>query len=1055
MKSKNMIIKAAVKSILLLFIFIYLNDSTLFAQNAEISESLQEIKTYPYSDPNPVADDGKIYPYFRFDGYSITGHPQKWKVVTLENPYIKVFVTPEIGGKIWGALDKASGKMFIYNNNVVKFRNIAMRGPWTSGGIESNFGIIGHAPTGSSPVDYILLENSDGSVSCVIGALDLITGTTWRVEIRLPKDKAFFETNVLWHNKTELNQPYYHWMNGAARASDDLQFFFPGHSHIFHDGKPNKWPSDADGHNLSMYAENNFGSYKSYHILGEYSGFFGGYYYKDHLGFGNWSTYTDKPGKKLWIWGLSRQGMVWENLLTDTNGQYIEMQTGRLFNQAAESSSRTPFKHREFPAYATDTWSEIWFPVKETEGMKSASKFGVLNLNSNNEQLKIYFSPLQKIDDDITVKVKGKIIFTKHLKLKPLEIFIDSIVQEYGDNIEVSIGNNKLSYSPSDNENNSLNRPLVSPANFDWKSIQGLAIKGKEAARQLNSTAAMEYYLKCLEKDPNYLDALNGIAELYYHRMEYDTALIYAKRSLAIDTYDGAANFIYGLINRKNNFIADAKDGFSIAAHSMEYRSAAFTELAAMYIYDGSWSQAAEYSKRALDFNKYNLSAYQVLISSQRRQNLISDSKKTIDLLLILDPLNHFARFEKYIIKNDVEALQEFKQFIRNELPHETFLELAITYYNLGLIRESLQVLENAPDNPIISYWQSYLYNKFGDKNKSLSFLKTAEEQSPYLIYPFREETVEVLIWATTESSNWKGKYYLALIYWKHGQLDKTKELFTACKNKPDYPPFYITRAKIFQISDISQSIKDTRTAIDLDNKNWRAWMLLSKLYKNNGDHQNSFNAVETIYKQNPNDYRFAIPYAKALYRFENYKECISILDKIEVLPFEGANNGRVLYRDAHIMLAIRNIEQNKLSKALTHLDDARLWPENLGAGKPYQSDELLEDYLEYLVRQRMNQSEKSAVLLQKINIEFEQKEKIENPNNIIKALILRENGKEKEALSVLQTWSSSSPNNDLANWTLAEFNDKKDQAQIIANKIKMNPNFRPYYNTLMLSNLN
>lgn len=62
---------------------------------------------------------------------------------------------PEIGGKIWGAFDKVSKKEFIYNNHVVKFRDIAMRGPWTSGGIEFNFGIIGHAPTTSTPVDYL------------------------------------------------------------------------------------------------------------------------------------------------------------------------------------------------------------------------------------------------------------------------------------------------------------------------------------------------------------------------------------------------------------------------------------------------------------------------------------------------------------------------------------------------------------------------------------------------------------------------------------------------------------------------------------------------------------------------------------------------------------------------------------------------------------------------------------------------------------------------------------------------------------------------------------
>ena len=31
-----------------------------------------------------------------------------------------------------------------------------MRGPWTSGGIEFNFGIIGHHPSTATPVDYLI-----------------------------------------------------------------------------------------------------------------------------------------------------------------------------------------------------------------------------------------------------------------------------------------------------------------------------------------------------------------------------------------------------------------------------------------------------------------------------------------------------------------------------------------------------------------------------------------------------------------------------------------------------------------------------------------------------------------------------------------------------------------------------------------------------------------------------------------------------------------------------------------------------------------------------------
>ena len=66
-----------------------------------------------------------------------------------------MLILPEIGGKIWSAIEKTTGQSFIYFNHVVKFRDIAMRGPWTSGGIEANYGIIGHTPNCFTPVDYL------------------------------------------------------------------------------------------------------------------------------------------------------------------------------------------------------------------------------------------------------------------------------------------------------------------------------------------------------------------------------------------------------------------------------------------------------------------------------------------------------------------------------------------------------------------------------------------------------------------------------------------------------------------------------------------------------------------------------------------------------------------------------------------------------------------------------------------------------------------------------------------------------------------------------------
>ena len=50
---------------LFLFMLIFLTEQNLNAQEAVIKESQQILKTYPFYDPNPIADIGSIYPYFQ------------------------------------------------------------------------------------------------------------------------------------------------------------------------------------------------------------------------------------------------------------------------------------------------------------------------------------------------------------------------------------------------------------------------------------------------------------------------------------------------------------------------------------------------------------------------------------------------------------------------------------------------------------------------------------------------------------------------------------------------------------------------------------------------------------------------------------------------------------------------------------------------------------------------------------------------------------------------------------------------------------------------------
>lgn len=919
-------------------------------QPATVKEYMQSFLTYEFSDPNPIPLLSPVYPYFRYDGFTDQPGRKEWKIVELENDYIKVMITPGIGGKIWAAIEKRSGRSFIYYNHVVKFRDIAMRGPWTSGGLEPNYGIIGHTPSNATPVDYITRTNADGSASCIIGVLDLLTRTNWRIEINLPKDKAYFTTQSFWYNSTPVEQSYYHWMNLGIKAKGNLEFIFPGTKYIGHNGEYASWPvNETNGKKISFYEENDFGGYKSYHVFGKPADFFGAYWHDDDAGMVRYGTYDDKAGRKIWIWGLSQQGMIWEKLLTDTDGQYVEIQSGRLFNQSASGSTLTPFKHIGFAPYATDTWKEYWYPVSQTHGIAKANAYGALNLKYEQGMLKIYFSAAQSLSDTLVVRSAGKTVYSRALHLSPLQVFADSLpVSVIADDIVATLGINKLVYH-SNPGFEQLSRPVNAPANFNWNTTYGLYVQGKEYMDQKMYAQAEAKLAAALHQDSNYLPALVKMAELMYRNMRYTEALQAATRALSIDTHAGDANYYYGIINTRLGNITDAKDGLSIAALTPQYRSAAYTELGRVYSKEKDFDRAIAYAEKAVDFNRYNIDALMLQAAALRNRNERAKAGAVLETILSYDPLNHFARFEKYLWQQTEETKSAFISLIRNELPAETFAELAIWYYNAGYSDRALEVFSLGPAGAEAAFWEAFLQNKKAD----------CSTISPGLVFLFRSETAMVLEHLLKSQDDWLLKYQLALIYKDRNRLSECKQLLLSCGNAPSYSPFYATRAAIFKESDTVQCLRDLHKALSLDQSQWRYKKLLAAYYNEHRQPAKALAISAPFYKDHPGQYIMGMLHAKTLMLNKRYKEADVVLSRLNIIPFEGATEGKALYREAKLMLALQEMQKHSYRKALAFIGQSRLWPRNLGVGKPYDNeiDSRLEDWMEYLCRIRLKKT--------------------------------------------------------------------------------------------------
>jgi len=1001
----------------------------LFAQQATVTETVETVKTYPFSDPDPVADPSDLfYPYFRFDGFSAKGTDRQWKVVSLENDYIKLTLFPEIGGKIWGAVDKTTGKEFIYNNHVVKFRDIAMRGPWTSGGIEFNFGIIGHAPTSSTPVDYVTRQKPDGSVSCYVSSYELVTRTLWTVEVNLPKDKAYFTTTTTWHNSSSIDQPYYQWMNAGYPAAGNVEFCYPGTNYIGHGGELHSFPLDEQGRDISWYEKNDFGNSKSYHIVGKYNDFYGAYWHDNDFGSIHHADYDEKLGMKIFLWGLSREGGIWEDLLTDTNGQYIELQSGRMYNQPASNSSLTPYKHTAFGPQATDRWTEYWFPVKGIKGVSKASRIGALNVLREDGFLKLYFSPLQKLSTTIKLYEGEKEMNSIPLNCGVLETWKDSIPLNKAvaaGRLKVVVGEDLLVYSevPSDNI---TSRPKQLPADFDWSSAYGLYTQGEQWMNQKVLDKAEKFLLASLEKDPYFVPALTDLASLYYRQGRYDEALARCETALSINTYDGDVNYLYGLCNMALGNHTDAKDGFSVASYSPGVRSAAYEKLAEMYLMDRNWTKAEHYALRSKEFNQMNLSADHVLMVVYRKTNQPEKAKALIDPLLEDLPLYHAARFEQlYQGEGSGHPIDDLQSLIRNELPFETYMELAEWYESVGCTEEALSLLSCAGNYPIALYKQAYLLHQAGNDDESRGMLQRAGALSPAMVFPFRPSSLKALEWAKTVQPDWKIDYYEALTRWANQDKAKALELLENC-GEADYAPFYLSRASL---KEGESRLADLLKAEQIE-MSWRTGFALINHYVANNQWQKAVETGKKYTKKYPSNYYIGLKYAKALCETGQYQPCISLLSRMQVLPNEGSYAGRAVYREANLYRAMEQLSHKNYKQVVKSVETSKEWPENLGVGKPYDNmiDNRLEDYLEAKAAAGQGDSRKTSALLAAVADYTISRSHFES-GNLLSALALRESGKVQEADHMVAAWSTDFPENRVVQWCTAIYRGEKEKA--------------------------
>ena len=355
-------------------------------------------------------------------------------MVYLENEYVRIGVLPEIGGRIFEGIDKTNNYNFFYRQHVIKPALIGLIGAWISGGVEWNIPHH-HRATTFIPVQYRTEENADGSKTIWVGELEVRHRMRWAVGYTLRPGKSYLEASIRILNRTPVVNTMLCFANVAVHANENYQVIFPPSTQFgtYHSKREFiNWPiansryGGADftaGVDVSWYK--NHISANSIFAWNYEDDFFAGYDHGKQAGLMSVADHNVAPGKKLWTWGNGPRGRMWDRILTDDDGPYIELMVGAYSDNQPDYSWLQPYETKSFSMY--------WYPFREIGGVKKANLEAAVNLDVKDGKATVGFCttsahPAAKV----SLKAGTRVLLDETVAIDPGKPFVKEVALPAG-----------------------------------------------------------------------------------------------------------------------------------------------------------------------------------------------------------------------------------------------------------------------------------------------------------------------------------------------------------------------------------------------------------------------------------------------------------------------------------------------------------------------------------------------------------------------------------------------------------------------------------------------
>lgn len=1037
------------RNTLLLGLSLLLAVPQLSAQSVKVTEKPLVLPTYEIGAPdvNPIfftgrvyqGAQGHIYPYPLYDILTDQKVDKAYDAIYLDNEYVNVCVLPEMGGRILSATDKTNNYEIFYKQTGIKPALIGMLGAWLSGGVEWNIPHH-HRPSSYMPIDWKIVENKDGSKTIWVGEMELRHRMKWSVGVTVYPNRSWVEARVKIINRTPYIQSILYWANVSVHCNKDYEVIFPpatqfgtDHSKVYF----TKWPMGeavrGSGNEVELaWWKNYTGNSRSIFAWNFEDDFLAGYDHGKQAGTVHVANHHIVNGKKFFLWGNNPSAEMWNKMLSDKDGHYLELMVGAYSDNQPDYSWVGPGETREF--------TQRWYGIRDIGSVKNANDNAAVNLERRSpDKVFVGFNATTKYPDaKVLLKQGDKVLLEKEISIDPATPFTATVsVPKTAKDAEFYTvlldkqGSELVAYQPLELEDKELPKVVegTKPVK-EYQTVEELYYAGLRVDQFHNARLnAMDFYNEALSRDS--LDSrVNTVVGIHHARAgEWELAEKHLKRALVRPAKDYTVvkdpepHYYLGLVYQMQGRYKEAADHYWKATWYPTFQHPAYLALAQIASLRGNLPEALSLVDQSLvvggrDTKALTLKAYLLRISGQTEE-----AAKQLQLVKDIDPLDYWSLSEQSLLEGNGANFLDKAEKQRGEgiIRVQELLEMSLEYAHIGaygeatrLLDKALQIGEPYTSSPLVYYYNGYFNYLSGKKELALTQWKKASSLSSDWCFPFRVEEIGLLSTVCSESpEDARAPYYLGNLYYFLGQKEKGMACWEQAVAKDgQFAQAYRNLGFGYnRQNELNKAIAGYEKAIAFNNQDPRIFQELDILYEKSKKPAAERLAVleknsSTILKHDEAVMRLLTLYNET----GAYDKAIDLMATRHFHVWEGGGEIHDIYVDSHLLKGMDLLKSGKNKEAIKEFETADLYPENLEVGRPETGGHSAKGYY-YMGKayQALGNKKKAKECfdIAANNQVRRRRMQLASENTLFNALAMNEIGKSAESKELMQKLSA------------------------------------------------